>query len=91
MFVASFSNIKKNDAQFADEKFKHENKKSKKKKTKSIFEIICYNCKQKKHYAIKCFNVFKNAKIKTNVNVVKQTKKKSFLKKIRKFSETTNK
>ena len=69
MLVASFLNIKKNDAQFADKKTKHENKKSKK-KTKSIFEIIYYNYKQKKHYVIKYFNVFKNAKIKTNVNFV---------------------
>ena len=76
MFVASFLSIKKNDAQSANEKSKHENKKSKKKKTKSIFEIIYYNCEQKKHYAIKCFNAFKNVKTKTNINVVKQTKKK---------------
>ena len=92
MLVASFLNIKKNDAQSVNEKSKHENKKSKKKKTKSIFEIICYNCEQKKYYTIKCFNVFKNAKMKTNVNVVEQTKKEKFLKKkIRKFSKTTNK
>ena len=81
MFVANFLNIKKNDAQFVNEKFQHENKKSKKKKTKLIFEITYYNCEQKEHYAIKCFNVFKNAKIKTNVNVVEQTKKKVFEKK----------
>ena len=78
MLVASFLNIKKNDAQFEDEKFKHEKKQ---KKTKSISEIICYNCEQKRHYAIKCFNVSKNAKIKTNVNIVEQTKKEKFLKK----------
>ena len=90
MFVANLLNIKKNDAQSANEKFKHENKKQKK-KTKSIFEIICYNCEQKEHYAIKCFNVFKNAKIKTNVNVVEQTKKEKFLKKKTcKSSKTTN-
>ena len=47
-----FFKHKKNDVQFANEKSKHENKKSKKKKTKSIFKIICYNCEQKKHYAI---------------------------------------
>ena len=56
MFVENFLNIKKNDAQSANKKFKHENKKSKKKKTESISEIICYNCEQKKHYAIKCFD-----------------------------------
>ena len=70
MFVANLLNIKKNDAQSANEKFKHENKKSKNKKTKSISEIIRYNCEQKKHYAIKCFNVLKNVKMKTKVNVV---------------------
>ena len=50
----------------------------KKKKKKSISEITCYNCEQKEHYAMKCFNVSKNVKMKTNVNVVEQTKKKSF-------------
>ena len=54
--------------------------KSQRKKTRLIFKITCYNCEQKKHYAIKCFNVFKNAKIKTNINVVEQTKKKAFKK-----------
>ena len=78
MFVASFLSIKKNDAQSANEKSKHENKKSKKKKTKSIFEITYYNCEQKKHYTIKCFKIFKDVKIKINVNVVEQTKKKRF-------------
>ena len=53
----------------------------KQKKTKSISEIICYNCEQKEHYAIKCFNASKKAKIKTNVNVVEQTKKEKLLKK----------
>ena len=82
---------KKDDAQSADEKSKHENKKSKKKKTKSIFEIICYNCEQKEHYAIQCLNASKNDKIKTNINVVEQTKKEKFLKKkIRKSSETAD-
>ena len=55
--------------------------KNQRKKTKTIFKIICHNYEQKKHYAIKWFNTFKNAKIKTNINVVEQTKKEKFLKK----------
>ena len=58
---------------------------------KLIFEITYYKCKQKKHCAIKCLNAFKNAKIKTNIKIIEQTKKeKSLKKKIRKFSKTAN-
>ena len=84
-----FKHRKKNEVQSANDKFKRENKKSKKRK-KSFFEIICYTCQEKKHYVSSCFQFSKNAKMKTDVNVVETTKKKVFKKKIRKFSNTIN-
>ena len=40
MFVASFLSIKKNDAQSANEKSKHENKKSNKKKQNQFLKLF---------------------------------------------------
>ena len=55
-------------------------KRKNRKNEKNHFKIICYTC-QKKHYISNCFQFSKNAKMKTNVNVVKMTKKKLFEKK----------
>ena len=55
-------------------------KKKSKKRKKSFFEIICYICQKKKHYASNCFQFSKNAKMKTDVNVVETTEKDNILK-----------
>ena len=72
---------KEDDAQSADEKPKHEDKKSKKKRTRPLAEVTCYNCEQKGHYATKCPNASKDAKVKADVNAVEQTGKGKPLKK----------
>ena len=48
----------------------------KKVKKKSFPEITCYICEKRKHYTSNCFRFSKNAKIKTDVNVVETTTKK---------------
>ena len=74
-----FKKKKENKAQSANEKFKRE-KKNRKKKQNYFLRLFVILVK-KKHYASNCFQFSKNAKMKTDVNVVETTEKKSFLKK----------